>query len=786
MNERTMRVLEYPKIIEMLAELAVSAQGRELCRGIHPSASLTVVGQLLSQTEEAENILFRSGSSPVQPFDDIRPSIARAKVSSVLSMGELLKIARFLRTVRVARSGIIGDDEDGDGLLLRYARSLQPNRSLEEEINRCILSEDEMQDEASPQLASIRRQIKGCHERIKEKLQSLLRSLEQGKVLQDSLITVRNDRYVLPVLAAHRQSVPGIVHDQSATGATLFIEPMAVVEINNQLRELVLKEREEIERILEEFSAQVTDFAEALTIDTQVMSQLDFIFARARLSRGMKAVMPKLNETGFISIKAGRHPLLDAKKAVPITVWLGREFTQLLITGPNTGGKTVTLKTIGLFALMTQSGLFIPADFGSEMPVFSQIFADIGDEQSIEQSLSTFSSHMKNIAEIMKTVTEDSLVLLDELGAGTDPTEGAALGMAILEGLRQRKIRTVVTTHYSELKAYSLSSEGTENASVEFDVVTLSPTYKLLVGVPGSSNAFLISRRLGLEDYLIDRARGYISEESMRLEDVLHQAESYRKTAENERKETQQLRQQTEELKKSAEQLQLSLEKQKEQFLNKAREEAQDVVEKARAQAEKIIEEMKELQRQGAEGAQLFEARARRKELEQLAAQKESSRQKNTAAMEKVDTLKPGDSVFIQSIGQVGAVLTLPNAKNELKVQVGILQMDVQLSDLAKAPEEKKENGGRSGIKISREAKNIPLSLDVRGQTGDEAIMNIDLYLDEALFAHYNEVTIIHGKGTGALRAAVTEFLRRRPHIKSFRPGRYGEGEQGVTVVELQ
>jgi len=782
MNDRTLRVLEYPKIVDMLTALAVSAQGREQCQNIRPSASPQVVRLLLDQTEEAENILFRVGSSPIQPFDDIRGSIARAKVGSVLSMGELLKIARFLKAVRVARSGIVHDDSDAEGLLIQYARQLMPQRSLEEEIYRCILSEDEMQDQASHQLALIRRQIKSCHEKIKDKLNSLVHALDQAKVLQDGIITVRNDRYVLPVRSEHKQSVPGIVHDQSSTGSTLFIEPMAVVEINNQLRELMLKEKEEIERILEEFSAQVTEFADPLTIDTQVLSQLDFIFARAKLSREMRATAPKLNHDGYLNIIAGRHPLLDQKKAVPISVWLGRDFTQLLITGPNTGGKTVTLKTIGLFALMTQSGMFIPAGFGSEMTVFSNIFADIGDEQSIEQSLSTFSSHMTNIAEIMKRVTDDSLVLLDELGAGTDPTEGAALGMSILEELRLRRIRTVVTTHYSELKAYSLSSEGAENASVEFDVQSLSPTYKLLVGVPGSSNAFLISRRLGLEDYLIDRARSYISEETMRLEEVLHQAEEYRKTAESERKEVELLKLQAEELKKNAEKVQLTLENQKEQYLKNARADAQELMEKARIQADNIIDDIKKLQKESAGGSQLFEARAKRKELEK-AIETENKQNKQDKEHEAVDKLKLGDNVYIRSLGQIGSVLTLPNAKNELKVQVGIMQMDAQLDDLAKAPEQPKE--AKTSVKISREVKSVPLSIDVRGQTGDEAIMNIDLYLDEVMIAHYNEVMIIHGKGTGALRAAVTEFLRRRPHIKSFRAGRYGEGEQGVTVVEL-
>jgi len=781
MNDRTLRVLDFNKIISMLVSFSVSEQGRELCQNIAPLAEIKAVQLLLDQTGEAEALLFRMGASPVTSFDDVRQAIARARIASVLSMGELLKLARFLKVVRLAHNSIVGDEENNHKLLVQYARQLTPLRPIEEEIFRCIVSEDEMQDDASHELSLIRRQIRSCHSKIKEKLNSLVRSLEQSKVLQESIITVRNDRYVLPVRAEHKSSVAGIVHDQSSTGATLFIEPMAVVEINNQLRELMLKENEEIERILSSFTAQVAEYVDVLSVNSQVLAELDYIFSRAKLSREMKASVPKLNNNGYLNIKGGRHPLLDKKTAVPISVWLGKDFTQLLITGPNTGGKTVTLKTIGLFALMTQAGLFIPADFGSEMTVFDNIFADIGDEQSIEQSLSTFSSHMKNIAVIMQKLTPNSLVLLDELGAGTDPTEGAALAMSILEELRQRKIRTVVTTHYSELKAYSISNEGAENASVEFDVVSLRPTYKLLVGVPGSSNAFLISGRLGLEQYLIDRARSYISEESMRLEDVFHQAEQYRRSAELESKEVNLLKAEAEELRRNAEKAQQSLEKQKEQLMLQAKAEAQKLIEDARTQADKIIDEMKHLQKDSTTGGLLFDARAKRKELEKKLG--EYSVQPTQSQHEPIDQLKPGDSVYIISLNQIGSVLTLPNAKGELKVQAGIMQLDVNKNNIAKAPEPPKP--ALSSQKVTRSQKNVGLSIDVRGQNADEAIMNIDYYLDEAYSANYNEVTIIHGKGTGVLRAAVSEYLKNRHHIKSFRAGRYGEGEQGVTVVQL-
>ncbi|MBP5661872.1 MAG: endonuclease MutS2, partial [Clostridia bacterium] len=594
MDEKSLRALEIQKIREMLARECVTEPGREQARTLAVSTEEEEVRAMLNQTGEAFSFLTRHGASPIRGFPDIRPVLARIRLDAVLSMRELLDMAAFLRAVQTARR-LLCEGETEETTLSASASLLTPLRDTEEAITRAILSDTEMADDASPQLASLRRQIRRQSEAVKEKLTALMRGLEKQGVLQEAVITMRFDRYVLPVVAAHKKSVPGIVHDQSATGATLFIEPMAVVEIHNDIRRLQLEEQEEIQRILADFSHRLYTAAAQAESSSQLMTQLDIVFAKARLARLYDGVCPGINSKGVLDIRAGRHPLLTQHTVVPITVWVGETFTVLLITGPNTGGKTVTLKTIGLFALMTQTGLFLPAEEGTQMPVFDGIFADIGDEQSIEQNLSTFSSHMKQIASIMREVTPRSLVLLDELGAGTDPAEGAALAMSILEELRRKRIRTVVTSHYAELKAYSLSHAGAENASMEFDAVSLRPTYRLLVGVPGNSNAFLISAKLGLERSLIDRARSYVDEDARKLDKVLAGAEEYRVSAQAQRTEAEQLRRTLEKEKRELEKERKALEQEKEQAVKKAKREAEKIREQALAEANDTIEKLKKL-----------------------------------------------------------------------------------------------------------------------------------------------------------------------------------------------
>ena len=779
MRDKTLFTLEFDKIKELLVKNAMSQMGKELAREMLPVNSFEQVNILQTQTKEASEIIEKRASSPIDRYVDVRGTLGRLKLQAVLSMRELLDMATFLKAVRFARRGITDGNDEKEGIVLEMARLLVPFRDIEEEIYADILSEDEMADSASSQLASIRRQIRSQNESIREKLNSLVKALDKDGVLQEAIITLRSDRYVLPVIAAHKGRVPGIVHDQSASGATLFIEPMAVVEINNTIRQLKLEERDEIQRILENFSRNLYENIAALESNNNILSQLDLIFAKAKLGREMDAVMPKLNKKGFVNIKSGRHPLLDFKTAVPISVWLGKEFTQLLITGPNTGGKTVTLKTIGLFALMTQSGLFLPALQGTEMPVFEDVFADIGDEQSIQQSLSTFSSHMKNIATIMKEVTPDSLVLLDELGAGTDPTEGAALAMSILEELRRKRIRTVVTSHYAELKAYSLSHAGAENASVEFDVISLKPTYKLMVGVPGNSNAFLISAKLGLEKPLIDRARSYVDEDSRKLNKVLSNAEEYRIKAQENRSEAEQMKQEISLERKKLEQERKALDREKEKLLRSAEKEADKIKENALKEAQRVIEKLRELE-STAEPSAIFKAREVKKELEK----KQEKKEEITVAGTPIKEFLLGMDVYIESLETDGVLLKLPNSKGKALVQAGIIQMEIDAKQLTVPKNSKKKQA--SSVKIHREHSTVPMSLDLRGQLADEAVINTDMYLDLAFGRNLHVVTIIHGKGTGALKKAITDFLRSDKRVKAFRAGAYGEGDGGVTVVELK
>ena len=788
MQEKSLKVLEFYKIRAMLVEHAASSMGKARCEALVPVNDYDRVMEMQAETEEAANLIARTGVQPISPFDDVEAQIARAKVGGILSPKELLMCARLMQTSRSVRRMLVNEKEEESATphIVNRARALLPMRELEDDIFASILSEEEIADNASPNLASIRRRIRSANDRIRDRLNGYLHSSTMAKYLQDTLITMRQGRYVLPVRAEYRAQVPGIVHDQSASGATLFIEPMAIVEINNDLRGLMSEEQAEIEKILAQFSEAVAGEAGALLENQRILAELDFIFAKGALARRMHAVQPKINQSGFIDIKRGRHPLIDPDKVVPSDLWIGKDFTTLVVTGPNTGGKTVTLKTVGLFTLMMQAGLQVPAMLGTELAVFDDVFADIGDEQSIEQSLSTFSSHMVNIVSILNQVTPWSLALFDELGAGTDPTEGAALAMSILDKLLAQRVRTLATTHYSELKAYALTHQGVENASVEFNVETLRPTYRLSIGIPGKSNAFEISRKLGLSEDIINAAKEWLSGEQIRFEDVITTAEMHRQTAERERQLAEEAHNETVRLRDQAEQERKKLEEQREKILRKAREDARRVLHSAQAEAEGIIRELKKAaQEQNARDKEILEAKRKLQgNLDKLAEPmvKQESGQEG-APLQKV-TL--GQTVLITSLGCTGSVLALPDKNGEVQLQVGLMKMKQPLSALraaGKAEAPKKEKNRRA-IQVS--ARQVDLELDVRGQLPEEALDNVDKYLDDCMMAGVSEVSIVHGKGTGVLRNEIAQHLRHHPHVAEFRLGRYGEGETGVTIVTLK
>ncbi len=784
MQQRTLRVLEFTKIREMLSELALTDMGAERCRALEPSSNLPEVNLWQQETEEATVILQYMGGHPMARFEDVRPSLALADKGATLSPRALLNVAEMLRASRCAHDALVTDRENTP-LLRQKAEGLMLLRHIETDITDAILSEDEIADRASSELTNIRRHLRGATERIKERLNQMIHSPTIAKYLQDPIITVRNNRYVLPVRAEYRASVPGLVHDQSTSGATLFIEPMAAVEMGNELKQWELKEQQEIARILAALSAEIAPYAPQLKEDIDRLAELDFIFAKGLLSRRMNGVSPKLNTEGRINIIRGRHPLIPEEKVVPSNLWMGDAFTTLIITGPNTGGKTVTLKTVGLFTLMAQAGLQVPADLGTELAVFEQVIADIGDEQSIEQSLSTFSGHMTNIVTIMREVTPRDLVLFDELGAGTDPTEGAALAQSILTRLLHIHVTTLATTHYSELKAFALSTKGVENASVEFDVETLRPTYRLSIGVPGKSNAFEISRKLGLPENLIDAAKKLLSSDSIRFEDVIANAEYHRQVAERERKLAEDAAKETVHLRDEAEKLRKEMEEKRETTLRKTREDAKRIMEQARRESESIISDLKRLKKAGASPD--AEVNALRKRMEEnIDSLSEGLKQQvDTGLAPK--TVKPGDEVEILTIGSRGTVLSAPDGKGEVQLQAGIMKFKAHLSQLrlVKEPESKKKQASVTS-KTGAMTRTVPMSCDVRGKTLDEALLEVGQYLDMASLAGMGEVSIIHGKGTGVLRAGIQQDLRRNPHVKSFRLGVYGEGEQGVTIVTLK
>ncbi len=784
MESKTLRVLEFTKIRDALCGLAVSEMGTEVCATLVPTDDIVTVTAWQEETEEALVLLTYLPHHPLVPFSDIRSSLKLAAIGGTLGPRPLLDVAGCMRAARAARDALV-TDRGNTPRITSQASELSTFRRLEDEIFSAIISEEEISDHASPELYAIRRHIRQCNERVRDKLNSMIHSAALAKHLQDPIITIRNDRYVIPVKQESRAAVPGLIHDQSASGATLFVEPMAVVEIGNDLKQWIAKENNEIERILQAFSARITPEASMLEHNLNVLAKLDFMFAKGMLSRQMRGVVPRLNDKGFIKIVRGRHPLIDPETVVPIDLWMGKEFTTLVITGPNTGGKTVTLKTVGLFTLMAQAGLHVPADLGTELSIFDDVFADIGDEQSIEQSLSTFSSHMTNIVSVLKGVTPRSLALFDELGAGTDPTEGAALAQSILSRLLSLTTRTLATTHYSELKAFALTTDGVENASAEFDVETLRPTYRLSIGIPGKSNAFEISKRLGLDDGIIGDAKELLSRDQIRFEDVIANAEYHRKIAERERELAEEARLEMMRAREAAEKEREKYAQEREKQLQKARDEAKKIVDKAKRESESLIDDLRRMKKE-AGGVREHEIIAARKRLDMTAEElAETLKTPVNTALAPPKDLKVGESVQIPHLGTKGRVLTVPDANGELMVQAGILKLKAHVSQLKRDREDAKPLA-RTHSDIDMTTRTVKMECDLRGMSLDEAIDAADKYLDDAVLSSLSEVYIIHGKGTGTLRSGVKEHLRKHAHVKSFRAGKYGEGEDGVTVVTLK
>lgn len=788
MNERGIRVLEYGKIKEKLKDLSTSKLGKDLVEELTPQNNFDEIRDRLQETSEAVSIVIQKGSIPFGPIYDLGRYLKIAEIGSYLYPGQLLEVGDTLRTARVLRNFIKAPEADDLSPLQSLISNISTYKNIEQRIEEAIISPEELSDNASPTLRNIRRQIENKNASIRSKLNSIISSSTTQKYLQDAIITIRQDRFVIPVKAENKKDVPGLVHDQSSSGATLFIEPMAIVEMNNDLKELRLKEKAEIERILREITGQIGEVSENIRINQDILAKIDFIFAKAKLSLSMKAMEPKLNNNGYIRIKNGRHPLIDPKDVVPSNLWIGDKFDTLLITGPNTGGKTVTLKTLGLMVLMAQSGLHVPADYGTEISIFDQVYADIGDEQSIEQSLSTFSSHMTNIVDILENVTGRDLVILDELGSGTDPTEGAALAMAILNHLYTKGVKTIATTHYSELKQYALATEGVENASVEFDVETLSPTYRLLIGIPGKSNALEISRRLGLSDEIINKSKEYITSEDIEFEEIISTIETNRKTAELERDEAIRLRLDVQKLKGDYEKKYLRLKEQTDKEIRHAKEEARKILKEAKKESDEIIKELRNISKDI--------GRERNKKIEDLRKKmkgKIDSFHEPVYFNEDISDSKPpkkldvGDRVKILNLNQEGSVLSQPNSNGEVTVQAGIMKINVNISNLrllnGQKDDVKKTN---IGTIMKSKTQNIRNEIDLRGMNIEEAAIDLDKYLDDAYLAKLEQVTVIHGKGTGALRKGIKGFLRKHSHVKTFRDGIHGEGGSGVTVVDLK
>ena len=790
MNNKTLIKLEFDKIISMLENEASSFRGKQLCRRLKPVTDLTKIDLLQEQTAAAFTRIIKKGRISFGDAAPVEESLKRLEIGGALNTAELLRICRLLsNTARAKSYGRHDTQEDLADCLDIYFDGLEPLTPLSNEIERCIISEDEISDDASSALKHIRRSMNNLNDRVHTTLSGLVNG-SLRTYLQDALITMRGDRYCIPVKAEYRSQVQGLIHDQSASGSTLFIEPMAIVTLNNDLKELYVQEQDEIRKILASLSEEAAQYIEEIRTDYRSLTDLDFIFARGALALTMRASRPILNEEGRIRIREGRHPLLDQKKVVPITVSLGDEFSLLIITGPNTGGKTVSLKTVGLLTLMGQAGLHIPAGDRSEIAVFRQVYADIGDEQSIEQSLSTFSSHMTNIVSFLKKVDDRSLVLFDELGAGTDPTEGAALAIAILSHLHKRNIRTMATTHYSELKIYALSTPGVENACCEFDVENLRPTYRLLIGIPGKSNAFAISGKLGLPDYIIDDAKKRLSEQDVSFEDLLSDLEASRRTIEKEQAEIAAYKKEAETLKRQAVQKQEKLEEQRDRIIREANEKANAILREAKEVADETIRNFHKFGKENISAAEMEKERERlRKKIKDTSASASLKTNKPKKTYKPSD-FKLGESVKVLSMNLTGTIGSLPDARGNVTVQMGILRSQVNISDLEIIEEvspyapKRMNRTAKSKIKMSKSLSVSP-EINLLGKTVDEAVAELDKYLDDALLSHLNSVRVVHGKGTGALRKGIHEYLRRQKHVKSYRLAEFGEGDAGVTIVEL-
>lgn len=789
MKAKTLKTLEYNKILDLLVQQASSSMAKEELKCLQPMTSVAEIKDALAETTQAQTVILKKGSAPLGQIYDISAAMTFARKGGVLTMGQLLQILYNLKIAANVTTFLKSDLPPLPAIdAIREVIVTCPR--LAENIDRCIISEDEMADNASPALKDIRRSITRQNDAIRNRLNSIINSSDNRTYLQDAIVTVRDGRYVIPVKAEHRGRFQGIIHDQSATGATLFIEPQVIVNMNNELREMELKEKAEVERILAELSSAAAEHFHDITNNQKLLTALDIIFAKGKLSMVMGGEEPEVSEKGALVLKDARHPLIDKKKVVPINIKLGDDYETLVVTGPNTGGKTVTLKTTGLLVLMAQSGLHIPAAGTSTLPVFDHVLADIGDEQSIEQSLSTFSSHMRNIVSILEEMKGNSLILLDELGAGTDPTEGAALAISILENLKARGAYTIATTHYNELKKYALSTKGVENGSMEFNVDTLSPTYRLMIGIPGKSNAFEISRKLGLPEHLIQRASRLLERGDIEFEDVISAIEEDKKKAEAERDEAVLLNISMKKQKEELDRRQALLEEKEKKIIHQAKEEARNILKEARETANDVNRELRALNKiesLGERNRRFDKSRKRLKDAEDKFAEKMIKRVNQSPV--KADQLKIGDKVRVVTLDQPGEILSLPDSKGDLLVKVGMMKVSININDLMFMEEDsemKNKQAGKYGTLYKSKAQNISISINVQGENLDDAVMDVDKYLDDAYIAGLKEVTVIHGRGEGILKDGLRKLFKRHKHVASYRKGNYNEGGDGVTIVTLK
>ncbi len=791
MTDKLLSILEFDKILALIASRAVTNAAKENIKNLRPLTDFGEVAELQKQMSDATAMLARRAMPPVSVVSDVLPCLKRSEAGGVLGLGELLAVAGTLRISEALKRYF--DEEDDLETINSLSARVTVLKDLQRDITDAIISEEEIADDASSELAAIRRKIRGIHSKIKDILNDMLHSEKYLKHLREPIVTMRGDRYVLPVKAESKGSVQGILHDSSATGATVFIEPIAVVEENNRLRVLAAAEKEEIEKILADFSARVSEYSEEIRQNFLVIKETDILFAKASFCIDYRCHAPQLNKKGVVDIKEGRHPLIDSKKVVPININLGRDFHTLIITGPNTGGKTVTLKTLGLFSVMTQAGLHIPAKPGSSMPVWDDVFADIGDEQSIEQSLSTFSAHMVNIGEILNKVTLNTLVLFDELGAGTDPEEGAALAIEILEYVRAFGAATVATTHYSELKLYAISTSDVENASCEFDVETLSPTYRLLIGLPGKSNAFAISKRLGIPDKIIDGASARLTAESVKFEDVVAELQSKREATSLALEEAEKLKNELKNEMRSANEKNREIKDKNRRLLDEARNEAARIVQSAKDDMNAILKEAEKLSREAAKSDRTKEMEKMRRKLKETGDsydKKLGKRREQLGKNKPLKNIQLGETVEIISMNETGTVVSLPNSSGDAMIQVGIMKIKANITDLRRTAQESASSASpsrqRHGRSISSKAMTASTELDIRGMMVDEGSMLLDKFIDDAVMASLKTISVIHGKGTGALRAGIHKYLKNNKFVKSYRLGSYGEGDSGVTIIELK